>query len=244
MEDARAFKACVDAVVNLVDEGTFEITGEGLHLRTMDPSQIAMVDFTLPKTAFSSLEADAATKVSVNLSDLSKVLASSRGAEKLTMSFDEREAKLSLDFLGEAKRSFKLPLLDIGAPTPKEPKVVFDATIKIVGRAFKNALQDAGLLSSHVLLEADEDGLVVEAHGDAGDLKLEAKKDSPAVTEVKAGSKARALFPYEYLNDITRACPDDAILELNLKSDAPIKVFYQIGEARLAYYLAPRVESI
>lgn len=244
VEDARTFKACIDAVVNLVDEGTFEITSEGLHLRTMDPSQIAMVDFTLPKSAFSSLDIESPTKIGVNLADLSKILARSRGAEKLTISFDEREAKLLLDFVGESRRSFRLPLLDIGAAVPKEPKVAFDATVKIIGRAFKESLHDAGLLSSHVVLEVSEDALVVEAHGDAGDLKLETKKDSPAINDVKAGSKARALFPYEYLDDMTRACPDDAILELNLRSDAPVKVCYQIGEAKLVYYLAPRVESI
>jgi hypothetical protein len=52
------------------------------------------------------------------------------------------------------------------------------------------------------------------------------------------------MFPFEYLDDMTRACPDDAEMQVSLKNDAPVKISYQIGKASLAYYLAPRVETV
>ena len=52
------------------------------------------------------------------------------------------------------------------------------------------------------------------------------------------------MFPYEYLDDMTRACPDDAEAEISLKNDAPVKISYQVGKAKISYYLAPRVETI
>lgn len=239
--EARVFKQCIDAVVNLVDEGQFEFSKTGLHLRTMDPSQIAMIDFTMPKEAFEKFESDELT-VGVNLVDFSKILSRARPDDKLTISFEEAESKFSLEFRGEGKRTFKMPVLDLGTSSPKEPKISFDSTVRIKGGYLKEMLKDAGLLSSHVVLSAKDDSFVVEAHGDSGDLNIEAKK-GPSVAEIKSSGDSRAMFPFEYLDDISRACPDDELLEIHLKADAPVKVTYSINKSKLAYYLAPRVEN-
>ncbi|MBI5228543.1 proliferating cell nuclear antigen (pcna), partial [Candidatus Micrarchaeota archaeon] len=240
VDDARFFKSCIDAVVNLVDEGSLEVTKNGLHLRTMDPSQIAMVDFLLPKEAFSGFDVEEERTVGINLVDLSKILARSRSEEKLTISLDEKESRILLKFEGQSKRYFKLPLLDLGGVAPKEPRIQADSIVRIRGGALKEMLKDAGLLSSHVVLEAGGEEFVVEAHGDSGELRIETPKKSENIAELKSSAPSRAMFPYEYLDDMTRACPEEEILEMNLKTDMPIKLSYQIKHARLTYYLAPR----
>ena len=243
VEDAKFFKSCIDAVVNLIDEGIFRISPAGMHLRAMDPSQIAMVDFTLPKEAFSKLEVDGESTIGVSLVDLSKILSRTRAGEKLAISVDEKTSRLLLEFTGESKRNFKLPLLDLSTGLPKEPKIQFDSNAVLFGGAFKEMLKDAGLLSSHVVLEAKDSEFIVEAHGDSGDLKIESKKGG-ALKEVKSTNASKAMFPFEYLDDMTRACPDDAEMQVSLKNDAPVKISYQIGKAGLSYYLAPRVETV
>lgn len=243
VKDARFFKSCVDAIANLVDEGSFEATKDGLHLRTMDPSQIAMVDFKLPASALQKMEVDGKASVTLNLADFSKVLARTRSDESLDVLLDEKESKLHMTFSGDSKRVFKMPLLDANTTMPKEPNVPFDATIKMKGGALKAMLQDAGMLSSHVIFSIDESGMTLEAKGDSGDLHSETTKDSGLMASITAKGKSRAMFPYEYLNDIAKACPDDSALELCMKSDAPVRISYAIGDAQLTYYLAPRVEN-
>jgi DNA polymerase III sliding clamp (beta) subunit (PCNA family) len=54
IDDARRFKDATDAIVNLIDEGQLEVGKEGLFLRAMDPSQIAMLVFSMPASTFSS----------------------------------------------------------------------------------------------------------------------------------------------------------------------------------------------
>lgn len=244
--DAKFFKTCVDAIVNLVDEGVFEVNEQGLHLRSMDPSQIAMIDFMLPREAFGKLEVDGNQKIGINLSDLNKILARTRSDEKLTISMDEGENKLLLKFVGSSHRNFRLPLIELNSSsTPaREPKITFDAVLKMRGGSFKDMLRDAGLLSSHVIFQGEDSQFMVEAHGDSGDMNIESKKDSEHMAELKVISKARAMFPFEYLDDMTRACPDDAIIEVGLKTDAPVKLSYSINQAKLTYYLAPRVEAV
>lgn len=242
--DARFFKQCTDAISNLIDEGTFEATLNGLQLRSMDPSQIAMVDFNLPKEGFEKFSVEEKSSFGVNLVDWGKVLARSRSGEKLTVSLEERESKCVLEFLGESKRHFRMPLLDLGGTAPQLPKIAFDSHVKIKAGAFKAMLHDAGLLSSHVVLHTKEGTFFVEAHGDSGDLVIETKKDSQSIAELSVHAPSRAMFPFEYLDDLSRAASDDAILEISLKNDAPVKVAYSVGKAGLSYYLAPRVETV
>ncbi|PIO06584.1 proliferating cell nuclear antigen (pcna) [Candidatus Micrarchaeota archaeon CG08_land_8_20_14_0_20_59_11] len=243
IQDAKYFKSCVDAIVSIVNEGTFEVSSAGMHLRTMDPSQIAMVDFLLPKEAFSKVDAEEKRSIALNLADLAKILARARPDESLTIKLDEKESKLVLQFVGESKRHFKVPLLEANAALPREPKIVYDASIRINAGALKDMLRDAGLLSSHVVLQADDSEFVVEAHGDSGDMRVETRKDSKHIAELKSGTKASAMFPFEYLDDMTKACPDDAIVHLELKNDSPVRLAYELGKAKICYYLAPRVET-
>ena len=90
IEDAKFFKQCIDAVVNLVDEGTFEVSATGLRLRTMDPSQIAMIDFFLPKEAFKKFDFEGTALLGINLADLSKVLGRARPKESLEIRWTKK----------------------------------------------------------------------------------------------------------------------------------------------------------
>jgi len=54
---------------------------------------------------------------------------------------------------------------------------------------------------------------------------------------------ARSTFPLQYLEDIVQACPDNAPLTIYLKTNAPLKVEYEVESAKVTYYLAPRIDS-
>ncbi len=241
--DAKLFKQCIEAVVNLVDEGLFEVNEHGIHLRAMDPSQIAMVDFVLPKSAFNEFEAEQ-SNLSLNLVDFLKILSRARSDEQLILTTEEKESKCVLEFVSpNGKRHIRMPLMDLTTASPREPKIAFDTVIKMRAGALKEMLKDAGLLSSHVVLSVDKDQFIIEAKGDSGDLHIESGKNAPHFADLSSSAKSRAMFPFEYLDNMTKACPDDSMIELSLKSDTPIKIAYSVGQAKLAYFLAPRVES-
>ena len=234
IEDAKFWKSCIDAVVNLIDEGILEVKPEGVSLKAMDSSQIAMVSFFAPSKAFIDYKVSEPEKLGLNFESFSKFLARAREKEKLKMATAEN--RLGLDFIGTASRSFKIPLLDLSAGPQKEPKIDFDVTVKVNGGLFKEILGDAKLVSSHLVLDAGSDGFFVEAKGDAGDLR------EAVAAEIEAKKPARATFPHQFLEEISRACPSDAKITIYLKTNAPIKMEYAIGEASLTYFLAPRIE--
>ena len=52
VSDAKLLRDMATAISILVDEATFKIDPEGLKLRAMDPSRVAMIDFEWPKSIF------------------------------------------------------------------------------------------------------------------------------------------------------------------------------------------------
>ncbi|MCX8194946.1 MAG: proliferating cell nuclear antigen (pcna) [Candidatus Micrarchaeota archaeon] len=240
--DAWRYKNATDAIVNLIDEGILEVGKEGLFLRAMDPSQIAMVSFSMPKGAFAEYDAPTPpAKVGLDFSNLSKILSRARDGERLEIS--QLENKVQLKFIGgRRKRSFKVPVLDLPAGASKEPSVQHDATVKVSSSHFKESLRDASLVGSHITLEASEEGFSIEVHGDSSDFLEESEKQSEEVIEMKVSQKARATFPLQHLEDMVKAAPESSSILLHLKTDKPLKMEYEVEGAKVVYYLAPRIE--
>ncbi|HIH19231.1 TPA: proliferating cell nuclear antigen (pcna) [Candidatus Micrarchaeota archaeon] len=243
VDDAKRYKSATDPIVNLIDEGLLEVGKEGLFLRAMDPSQIAMISFSMPKTSFVEFDAPSpSAKIGLDFDNLSKILSRTRGGEKLEIS--RVENKVQLKFVGaKRKRSFKVPILDMPAGVTKEPSVQHDAVIKVSSTHFRESLRDCALVGSHITLEATAEGFSIEVHGDSSDLTEESEKTSEEIIEMKVEKSAKATFPLQYLDDIVKAAPDNAPILIHLKTNAPLKVEYEVESAKVIYYLAPRIDS-
>ncbi len=242
MQNAKSLKSIIDAVVNLIDEGPLEVKPEGLFLRAIDPSQIAMITLNVPKDAFVEYTVDSPTTLGLNFMNLDKILARARTKENLTLTLEENT--LIIEFSSEkSKRTFRIPLLETKDMVQKELSIDADVEIKMLSGSMKESLKDAGLVSSYLALEANGETLTFDVKGDSGKLRIETEKDGITIREMKVDKKARASFSLQYLENIMKACPDSNIINLYLKSDMPIKVEYKIDDANLTYYLAPRKEE-
>ncbi|VVC04489.1 DNA polymerase sliding clamp [Candidatus Burarchaeum australiense] len=240
--DAPSLKYSVDAIACLVEEGVFEITKGGILLKAMDPSQISMISFSMPKETFLEYSVEEERKVGLDIEQLSSVL--SRGVRGEKAELGVEDGRFVIRFVGEKKkRTFKIPILDIGEGMQKEPKIEFKNYVKITADAFKEVLKDAKLVSSHIRLSLGANEFVAEVKGDSGDVRAEFEKDSAQIAELKSTVEAKATFPLQYLDDITKASPGSEVITLYIDTDRPLKVEYKILGAEVKYYLAPRIES-
>ncbi len=242
IDDARYWRNCVDSIVSLVDEGSFTIAKDGISLKAMDPSGISMVSFFIPNKAFSKYEVEKQVQIGINLENLSKILSSSRSNEQLVMK--DAGNKLSIEFIGEnSRRRYKLPMIDIKKEADKEPKIEFESTIEVKSDPFKEVLKDATSLSSLIGFRTEKDNFKIVAKGDAAELEEEHANNTDFIKKISAGKASSATFNLEYLDRIVRACPAGNSITLSLKSEEPIRIDYKIGDATVAYYLAPYMES-
>ncbi len=241
-DNAKYWRDCVDAIVNLVDEGAFNITKEGITLKAMDPSGISMVSFSIPSKAFAKFNVEKDVSVGLNLDSLGKVLSRTRDNEALVMK--EGEGKLLLEFIGKSsRRRYKLPIIDVRKGVDKEPNVSFDALVDVTGEPLKDIIKDANQISSYISFKASKEQFTISAKGDSGELEESHENDGSIIKKLETSAESSAVFNLEYLDKMVKACPVGSSIHVSLKTNEPLRVSYGIGEAVITYFIAPYMEN-
>ncbi len=242
LDSAEYWRDCLEAIVSLVEEGSFNISKEGISLRAMDPSGISMVSFNIPSKAFSKFTVSDPVSIGLNLSNLSKIMQRTRPNEALVMK--DSDNKLSLEFSSDSgKRKYKIPLIDIRKNADKEPTISFDVHAEVMSEPMKNIIKDAAQMSSYISFKAAKNQFIASAYGDSGELEGSYEEDGKVIKKIDAAKNAQAVFNLEYLENIVKGCPVGSEIDLSLKSDDPLKLSYKIHDAEITYYLAPYMES-
>jgi proliferating cell nuclear antigen len=243
--DAKLFRDMINAISILVDEATFKLDPEGLKLRAMDPSRVAMVDFEWPKTVFEEYISTEPTKICINVSELLKLLKRVSKDDVLELSLDEKTGRLQVKITGKYTRSFTMPTLEISEEEVPTPKITFNLRAKATTAGLSQAIEDAQLVSDHVRIEADNEKLVFNASGDLMGATITLQKGSDALLDLEAKEPSKATFSLSYLSEIIKAASATSdIATLEFSTDMPIKLdFQQAKDGRLTFYLAPRIEA-
>ncbi|MEM1587226.1 MAG: proliferating cell nuclear antigen (pcna) [Candidatus Bathyarchaeia archaeon] len=244
ISDTKTFKSVIDAISAIIDEATFVIGPENIRLRAMDPSRVAMVDWEMRKTSFDEYEADEESKVCINLSEFKKVLKRAGKDDIIEFSSGERGDNVEVRIRGRYTRTFTLPILEASEEEVPEPKLTFNAKVTLTTDDFYETLKDAELVSDNVRIEADEDGLIMNAKGDVSGTRIEIKKGSDALISLEVEEPSKATFSLSYLTDIVKTASDTSdIVTLEFSTDMPLRLdFRQRYDGKLVYLLAPRVE--
>lgn len=72
--DVKGLRDYITAIAVLVSEATFKIEQDGLKLREMDPSRVAMVDFAVPASFFVEYVVTEKAELCVAVTELLKLL--------------------------------------------------------------------------------------------------------------------------------------------------------------------------
>jgi proliferating cell nuclear antigen len=244
INDAKMLKDMATAISTLVDEATFNLTPEGLKLRAMDPSRVAMIDFEWPKTIFDEYTCDQPTKMCINIGELLKLLRRTAKDESVELTLDEKTNRLNIGIKGKYERPFNMPTLEATEEEVPTPKINFNIHAKVTTEGLHQAIEDVLLVSDHVKIEVDPEKLTMRAAGDLMGATIELKKGSDALLELEAKEPSKATFSLSYLSEIIKtAAGASDIATLEFSSDMPIRIdFQQPKEGKLTFYLAPRIE--
>jgi len=244
MTDPKLLRDMFSAIAILVDEATFNVDPEGIQLRAMDPSRVAMVDFQWSKDVFDDYQCDQPQKMCINISELLKLLRRASREEVIEISLNPETARLQISITGRYTRTFNMPTLEPQEEEVPTPKITFKVQAKITTDGLRQAIEDAQLVSDHVRIEADNEKLVLNATGDLMDANIELKKGSDTLLDLQVQEPAKATFSLSYLAEIIKAASASSeIATIEFANDMPIHIdFQQPKEGKLTYYLAPRIE--
>jgi proliferating cell nuclear antigen len=235
------FRDLVKALSVIVDEGTFVINEAQMKLLAMDPSHVAMVDFELPGDFFDTYKCEGEPRLSINIREFMRFLDRVDRDEMVRIVLDEEIAKLVINTTrGGYSRRFEMPILEPLDEEVPQPKIFFKSKVRMITQSLRSAIRDANLVSEHVRIEIVDDILRVKAEGDLGSANSEWKNDSDDILELDFEEDSSATFTLSYLQDIVNAAGSvGEVTNLELSTDMPIKMEFEIPQGKLVYYLAP-----
>jgi len=244
ISDAKLLRDSVTAISTLVDEGTFNVDSEGISMRAMDPSRVAMVDFEMQKTVFDEFVSDKDTKICLNLNELLKLLRRAGKDEPVELLLDEKTGQFVVTVRGKYVRTFRMPTLEASEDEVPTPKVPFNVKVTLTTDGLRQSLEDVALVSDYVRMETDGETVLMNAKGDIMGANVELKKGSDALLSLEAKESSKSNFPLSYLSEIVKAAAATSdIVTMEFSTDMPIRLdFKQRYDGRLVYFLAPRIE--
>ncbi|HXZ97765.1 MAG TPA: proliferating cell nuclear antigen (pcna) [Candidatus Acidoferrum sp.] len=245
MSDAKLWKNLLAAISTLIEEADFNATPDGIKLRSMDPSHVAMVDFEWQKTAFEEYTCQEATKIRVNIASMLKLLKRVGSDEILEMLYDEKTRKLNLTLKGKMMRKFTMPTLDPAQEEVPTPKITFSSKVKLTTSTLRDIIDDVQAVSDNVKLETTPEKLIAAATTELSSAVIELEKASEMLIELDVKEPSKATFNLNYLSEITKAgASTSEIVTVEFSTNMPIRLEFDIPQqGRLSYYLAPRIEA-
>lgn len=241
--DARLWRKIIDALSTLVEEASFIATPEGLTLRAMDPSRVAMVDFELKSIGFEEYGCDGEVVLGVNFDDIKKVMKRASASDKLELEHDPSQNRLKIKLKGRATRTFSVPLLELGREEYSTPRVSFNALVKLLSETLNDAIKDASVVSDYVRFEADQQAFRVKATGDRGEVEVAVDRDSGGLLGLEVKEASRALYSISYLENMMKATEAADVVSVKFSTDMPLGLDFELPSGRITYYLAPRMEA-
>jgi len=247
MASAKEFRNALNAIATLIDEGAFLIDPEGLKLRAMDPSRIAMVDFMWGRSVFDEFEApEEGEKLCINIGELLKLLRKAGKNESIELGLDEATGRLRVVMRGRYTKSFTLPRLEVmGEEAPGELKIPFDAKVTLDATELRRAIADAALIADFVKISVDGGKLVLSAEGEVSSATIEFPRDCEAVLDFDVKAASTATFDTSMLEKMLKAGSALAdIVTIEFSTNKPIRLDFRLPYGgKLIFYLAPRVEA-
>ena len=235
LEDPKVLSNVVAIISELVTEVKLRFDDKGMSIIAIDPANVAMVHFQLPKEAFSEYESGPET-LGINLDNFKAVLRRAKAGSTLIM--ESQESVIKLDIIDKVKRSFSLALIEIESEDKELPKLEFLSQIQMAPSDLVDAIEDCLIVADSCTFIASPNSFVVEA---SGLNSARAEFSSDEVKIISGESKSR--YSLEYLQKFIKASKIADRVFINFSGDHPAKIEFKQDKVELSFILAPRVEN-
>jgi len=245
LDEPRLLGDAIGVVSEVVSEVRIKLLEDGLSIVAVDPANVALVIFKLPKESFSQYDAGPIGNESngvgsetwgVNLGDLKKILKRASGSASVV--FEEKEGKLQITIYDKIKRVFSLALIEVSSEDKEIPELNFGARVEMSSDDFAQAVEDAGIVADSCSLIVSDGKFVVEGSGNLNSARAEFSGEN-----VELFGVGRSKYSLEYLAKFIKATKISGRVVVNLSDDYPLKLDFPGERMGIGFVLAPRVEN-
>ena len=235
LEDPTVLSKVIEVISELVTEVRIKVSEFGMSITAIDPANVAMVRFRLPKSAFSQFETGNEV-LGINLDSLKRILR--RCSSSTSLILEKRENFLNIQVIDKIRRNFGLNLIEVEGQEKEMPTLDFSARVEISSVDLVSSIEDCIVVSDACSFLIKKGEFIIEAKG-LNSARSEFSGDEAKIEAEECKSK----YSLEYLQKFMKAAKLCEKTMIKFANDHPMKMDFKTPQVELSFILAPRVET-
>jgi len=235
LENPGLLSRVVEIISELVIEVRIKVNEKGLSITAMDPANVSLVRFVLPKSSFSIFEVGEEV-LGINLDNLKRILKRSGPTSSLIM---ERKGNLlNIQISDRIKRNFNLSLIEVESEEKDMPEIEFSSVVELNSSDFIDSVEDCMVVADACSFIIKDGKFIIEAKG------LNSAMSEFSGDEAKISAEnCKSRYSLEYLQKFIKGAKLSEKTVLKFANDHPLKMDIRNDFLELSFLLAPRVET-
>ena len=233
-------RTIVDTLGVVVEEARLDFGENGLSVRVVDPSHVAMIKMEVDSAAFDGWEVDE-TKLGLEMRKLKEIVGIAGAGDMVELAYNDESGQATIN-IGRIDLNLR-PLDNSTLNPPKEPAIDLPCGVTIAGSELAQALRAAKMAGDLVNLSITDSSFAVNVKGSTDEVNVEFSKDE--LTAIDCSDAARSQYSLTYLTPMAKIFHGIENVNLRFGENLPLKLTFDFsdGAGHVEYFLAPRVEG-
>ena len=247
--NAQSFKKLIEGAVNLkgTEKALLMVKPEGIEIRQMNSSSIAMIAAKIPKAQFASYRLGSPEDIGIDLGRISRLTGDMPDDEELTITLQEENGKKRLKLECGGHHNSVLTESGISA-VEKIPIMPFKSVVEIDGKLLQKSVYEIDKASGikrgrgYITFRITKENFILRAA--VGDEEEISRIFDKTQVKLKADvQEQRAVYNSEHIEGMLKILKKNVPVTIQLTTNEPIGISYHMDGAEFAYYLAPYMEN-
>ena len=176
IKNVEEWKAILTAIGDMVEDAMFIVNDDGITFRGMDPSHVALLDVTFPKSSFDHLEGETSF-FGIRVDDFKTVFNTATNTDTIELNIEnERLMKVSIN--GSLDMEYNIHLIEKQEVNTPIPKTEYKAKLSVEPSTLSRIISNIQHISDFVMINSNSERVEFSGQGDLGDAKINLDKES------------------------------------------------------------------
>jgi len=241
LEKPELLSKAVELISELVTEVRLKVNEFGMSVTAMDPANVSLVNYKLPRSAFSEFNSESNEEsLGVNLDNLKRIL--KRAGKSSSLILEKKDNLLSIQIIDKIKREFALALIEVESEEidfqEKVSRMEFSSRVEIDSEYLISSIEDCAVIGDACSFKIVEGRFVIEAKG------IDSARSEFSSDEVQIDAEdCKAKYSLEYLQKFVKGSKLVPKTKLQFAQDHPLRLDIRADDMEVSFILAPRVET-
>jgi proliferating cell nuclear antigen len=236
----EVLRELVEVISTLVSEVKLSVSKDGVEVKAVDPSHVAMLVLHLNKGAFEEFTGEP-TEIGVDVEKFKEVLRLSKPGDEIDLQYDGGKNRLVIK-VGKVTRH--MAIVDpAGITDPKVPNVTPPALVVVKMDELRQGIRGSESISDHVTITLEPDSFVLHSEGETDRVDMRLAKENLSKLEVK--ETVKSMYPLDFFSSMVKSITSSDDVTLHVGNEYPLKIEFSVagGKGEGRFLLAPRVEE-